>query len=160
MLASLNRTLLANGSDRYATVATAMVTRLEVRGRPRVLEVALCLAGHDRPILVRADGTTRAVGECGTAVGLIEAFEVDEVVVTLRQGESLVFVTDGVTERRDGSRMYGTKRLRHLLSRLTGESAQAIATAIKHEVLAFASEPARDDIAVLVLRNPPLAQRN
>jgi serine phosphatase RsbU (regulator of sigma subunit) len=154
MLASLNRTLLANGSDRYATVATAMVTRLETVGKSRVLEVALTLAGHDRPILVRADGATRAVGECGTAVGLVDQFDVCEVIVTLRQGESLVFVTDGVTERRDGIRMFGTKRLRQLLSQLAGSPAQVIATAIREEVVAFAADPPRDDIAVLVLRNP------
>jgi serine phosphatase RsbU (regulator of sigma subunit) len=154
MLASLNRTLLANRSDRYATVATAMVTRLQNPDRPRVLEVALTLAGHDRPVLVRADGTTRAVGESGTAVGLVEQFEVTEVVVTLSQGEALVFVTDGVTERRDGTRMYGTKRLRQLLSRTVGSPAQAIATAIREEVVGFAADPPRDDIAVLVLRNP------
>jgi serine phosphatase RsbU (regulator of sigma subunit) len=154
MLASLNRTLLANGSDRYATVATAMVTRLETVGKSRVLEVALTLAGHDRPILVRADGATRAVGECGTAVGLVDQFDVSEVIVTLRQGESLVFVTDGVTERRDGIRMFGTKRLRQLLSQLAGSPAQVIATAVREEVVAFAADPPRDDIAVLVLRNP------
>lgn len=154
MLESLNRTLLANDTGRYATVATAMVTRLESSSRPRVLEVALTLAGHDRPILVRADGTTRTVGEGGTAVGLIEQFEVTEVIVTLRQGESLVFFTDGVTERREGPRMYGTKRLRTLLSRLHAESAQKIATAVREDVLAFSAELPRDDIAVLVLRNP------
>jgi serine phosphatase RsbU (regulator of sigma subunit) len=154
MLASLNRSLLARPNDRYATVAVAMVTRLELPDRSRVLEVALCLAGHDRPILLRADGTTRAVGECGTAVGLVEQFDVSEVVVTLRQGEALVFFTDGVTERRDGSRMYGTRRLRQLLSVLAGQPAQVIAGRIQAEVLRFAAEPPRDDIAVLVLRNP------
>lgn len=154
MLASLNRTLLSNAHDRYATVAVAMVTRLESPTRARVLEVALCLAGRDRPILVGADGTTRAVGECGTALGLVEQFEVSEVVVTLRQGESLVFVTDGVTERRDGTRRYGTPRLRHLLSGMAGQPAQVMAGQIQQEVLRFAAEPPREDIAVLVLRNP------
>jgi serine phosphatase RsbU (regulator of sigma subunit) len=75
-------------------------------------------------------------------------------MVTLRQGESLVFVTDGVTERRDGTRMYGTKRLRQLLARTVGQSAQAVASAIRQEVVGFAEDPPRDDIAVLVLRNP------
>lgn len=154
MLASLNRSLLRSRNGRYATVAVAMVTRLESPERGRVLEVALCLAGHDLPILVRADGATRAVGECGTAVGLVEQFDVTEVMVTLRQGESLVFVTDGVTERRDGSRMYGTRRLRQLLSSLVGQPAPVIATRIKEAVLGFAADPPRDDIAVLVLRNP------
>lgn len=165
MLASLNRTLLARQSDRYATVAVAMVTRLELPGRPRVLEVSLCLAGHDRPILLRADGSTRAVGECGTAVGLIEEFEVSEALVCLQPGDALVFITDGVTERRchhahrsagrGGSRMYGTRKLRALLSGLAGDPAASIAARVRADAVAYCDDPPRDDIAVLVVRNPP-----
>jgi serine phosphatase RsbU (regulator of sigma subunit) len=154
MLSALNRTLLRGGPGQSATVATAMVTRLESPSRPRVLEVALCLAGRDQPILVAADGTTRTVGESGTALGLVEQFEIPEVVVTLHQGESLVFVSDGVTQRRDGSRMYGAERLRTLLGGRQGEPAQALATVVREDVLAFSAEPPRDDVAVLVLRNP------
>ncbi len=154
LLASLNRTLLAHATDRYATVAVSTVTRIEAPGRARVLAVELCLAGHDRPIVLHADGTTGQVGACGTAIGLIEEFEVEQVVVTLGQGESLVYVTDGVTERRSGTQMYGTDRLRELLATLTGETAQTIAARIRADVVSFCVEPPRDDIAVLVLRNP------
>lgn len=155
MLASLNRTLLAHATDRHATVAVATVTRIEAPGKERVLEVELYLAGHDRPILVRADGTASSVGECGMAIGLIEdEFDVSQVVLTLRQGDSLVFVTDGVTERRDGKLMYGTTRLRELVAGLSAEKAQAIATRIREDVVNYCAEPPRDDIAVLVLQNP------
>ncbi|WP_019874509.1 ATP-binding SpoIIE family protein phosphatase [Sporichthya polymorpha] len=154
MLATLNRTLLASANDRYATVAAAMVTRLEPPGRPRTLDVALCLAGHDRPVLLEADGAVRSVGECGSAVGLVEQFETPEVNLTLRQGDALVFVTDGVTERRRQGSMYGTQRLRDLLGTMAGRPAQEIADRVQQDVLAFAPEPPRDDIAVLVLRNP------
>lgn len=154
MLASLNRTLLAHATDRYATVAVAMVTRVERPGRERVLEVELTLAGHDRPILVRPDGSTRAVGECGTAIGLVEQFEVTETALTLHPGESLVFVTDGVTERRTGARMYGSRRLRNVVTPLAGQGAQTIATRIRQDVVDFCVDPPRDDIAVLVLSNP------
>ncbi|GAA0636283.1 hypothetical protein GCM10009547_45700 [Sporichthya brevicatena] len=155
MLGTLNRTLLASANDRYATVAAAMVTRLEPAGRPRTLDVVLCLAGHDRPVLLEADGTVRSVGECGSAVGLVEQFETPEFYLTLRQGDALVFVTDGVTERRRQGSMYGTQRLRDLLATMAGRPAQEIADRVRQDVLAFAHDPPRDDIAVLVLRNPP-----
>lgn len=152
-LAAVHRTLLAAETDRYATVAAALVTRAEVAGE-RVLDVTLCLAGHDQPLLLRADGTTAAVGECGSAVGLLPEFEVHETRVRLAPGDSLVCFTDGVTERRSGSEQYGTRRLRHLLRGLVGHSAPEVAARVRSEVVAFSAESPRDDIAILVLRNP------
>ncbi len=50
MLQALNRTLLGQqNSDRYCTVATAVVTKRDGAGGSRLLDVQLCLAGHDRP---------------------------------------------------------------------------------------------------------------
>jgi phosphoserine phosphatase RsbU/P len=154
-LQALNRTLLGEDDpNRYCTVATAIVTRPEVLdGRP-VLDVQLCLAGHDRPIMLRPDGTTLPVGEYGTAVGLLENIDVAEVRVTLRPGEALVFFTDGVTERRHGREQYGVRRLRRELRSLVGHPARVMAARVRSAVLAFSPEPPRDDIAVLVLRNP------
>jgi serine phosphatase RsbU (regulator of sigma subunit) len=153
ILSSLNRTLLAAQTDRYATVAAALVTRRESPGGERLLDVTLCLAGHDRPVLLRADGTTASVGETGTAVGLLTEFEVTETRFSLTPGETLVFCTDGVTERRHGTEMYGTRRLRRVLRGLVGHSAGSVAARIRENVVAFSAEPPRDDIAVLVLRN-------
>ena len=152
-LAAVHRTLLAAETDRYATVAAALVARTEEGGQ-RILDVTLCLAGHDRPLLLRADGTTTAVGECGSAVGLLPEFEVFETRVQLAPGDALVCFTDGVTERRSGSEQFGTRRLRHLLRGLAGHSASSLASRIRAEVVAFSPESPRDDIAVLVLRNP------
>jgi len=154
-LQALNRTLLSeHDPNRYCTVAAAVVTRPElVDGQP-VLDVQLCLAGHDRPIMVRPDGTTLPVGEYGTAVGLLDNIDVAEVRVTLRPGESLVFFTDGVTERRHGREQYGVRRLRRELRLLVGHPAQVMATRVRSAVMAFSPEPPRDDIALLVLRNP------
>jgi serine phosphatase RsbU (regulator of sigma subunit)/anti-sigma regulatory factor (Ser/Thr protein kinase) len=154
ILASLNRTLLAAQTDRHATVAAALVTRRESPTGERLLDVTLCLAGHDRPVLLRADGTTASVGECGTAVGLLVEFEVTETRFSLAPGEALVFCTDGVTERRHGAEMYGTRRLRRVVRGLVGHTAVSMATRVREDAVAFSAEPPRDDIAVLVLRNP------
>jgi sigma-B regulation protein RsbU (phosphoserine phosphatase) len=155
MLRALNRTLLEQeNSDRYCTLATAIVTKRDGAGGSRLLDVQLCLAGHDRPVMLRRDGSTQPVGECGTAVGLLEEIEVSEVRVTLRPGESLVFFTDGVTERRHGPEMYGTRRLRRELRGLLAQSAQTMAARVREDVMAYSPETPRDDIAVLVLRNP------
>ena len=46
------------------------------RHRP---DVCLHLAGHDRSVLVRADGKTSFVGEGGTALGLLETITSPDV---------------------------------------------------------------------------------
>lgn len=158
-LRALNRTLLRQQTgDKHCTLAVALVSRREQPGpegaMERVLDVRLCLAGHDRPVLLHADGTAEPVGEWGTAVGLCDEIEVNEVGVTLRPGDSLVFFTDGVTERRQGSQMFGSSRLRRELRPLAGHSAPAIAARVREAVLGYSAQPPRDDIAVLVLRNP------
>ncbi|MGQ0846567.1 MAG: SpoIIE family protein phosphatase [Sporichthyaceae bacterium] len=152
-LAAVHRTLLAAETDRYATVAAAVVTRSGVEGQ-HVLDATLCLAGHDQPIVLRADGTTTAVGECGSAVGLLPEFEVSETRVRLAPGDSLVFFTDGVTERRLGPEQFGTRRLRHLLRGLVDHPAATVAARVRAEVVRFSPDAPRDDIAILVLRNP------
>jgi len=81
-------------------------------------------------------------------------------------GDALVFYTDGVTERRgsaadatrgDSAEMFGPRRLCEAASRLAGLPADAIAAGVRAAALAFGSQPPRDDLAVLTIRNdgPP-----
>jgi serine phosphatase RsbU (regulator of sigma subunit)/anti-sigma regulatory factor (Ser/Thr protein kinase) len=145
----LNRTLIEQHDDgRYCTLAAAMVTR-----NGEDLEVELCLAGHERPMLVHVDGKVEQVGINGTAVGLLDDVLLRPAVVNLAPGEALVFFTDGVTERRRGEELYGLGRLRRELASLAGHSAQVVAARLRGAVLSFSENPPRDDIAILVVRN-------
>ncbi|HEY3505135.1 MAG TPA: SpoIIE family protein phosphatase [Actinocatenispora sp.] len=150
----LNQTLLdQHKGDRYCTLAMAVVTR-DADG---ALDVELCLSGHDRPVLVPRAGAgasgPESVGECGTAVGLLEDVVVTPVKIRLAPGDALVFYTDGVTERRRDSVLFGHHRLLRELGRLAGQSAASIAARLTSTVLSFSPDPPRDDIAILVLRN-------
>jgi len=57
-----------------------------------------------------------------------------------------------VTERRHGREMLGEDGLARVVADCTGLGAGAVAGRIHRAVLAFAPEPPRDDMAVLVLR--------
>ena len=70
----------------------------------------------------------------------------------LRPGDALVLFTDGVTEARRGGEMFGEARLRELLARRAGRSAEEIAEALESAVVAFHGGPLDDDLAVMVLR--------
>ncbi|MFI6077652.1 SpoIIE family protein phosphatase [Actinoplanes sp. NPDC051343] len=149
ILCRVNRTLVQRGGGRYCTLAMAMVERQP----DGLLSVCLHLAGHDRAVLVRSDGKTSFVGEGGTALGLLEAISSPDVEVRLQPGDSLIFYTDGVTERRRGRELFGTGRLREAAGPLAGYPADVIAARLRSTTINFSVEEPRDDIAILVLRN-------
>jgi phosphoserine phosphatase RsbU/P len=149
ILCRVNRTLVQRGGGRYCTLAMALVTQA-AKG---TLDVCLHLAGHDRAVLVRADGKTSFVGEGGTALGLLETISSPDVGVSLQAGDSLIFYTDGVTERRRGRELFGPGRLREAAAPLAGYPADVMAARLRSTTINFSVEEPRDDIAILVLRN-------
>ncbi|MFF5176754.1 SpoIIE family protein phosphatase [Micromonospora sp. NPDC000316] len=148
-LARLNETLVERGGGRYCTLALAAVGV----GDGGQLEVSLHLAGHDRPVLLAGAGGARFVGTGGTALGLLDTIISPTAEITLAPGDSLIFYTDGVTERRRGRELFGTDRLRDAAAPLAGYSADVVAARLRAAAINFSVEPPRDDIAVLVLRN-------
>jgi len=148
ILCRVNRTLVQRGGGRYCTLAMASVTQVG-----KNLEVCLHLAGHDRAVLVHPDGRATFVGEGGTALGLLETISSPDVAVTMRPGDSLIFYTDGVTERRRGRELFGAGRLRDAAIPLAGYPADVMAARLRSTTINFSVEEPRDDIAILVLRN-------
>ncbi|MEU5779856.1 SpoIIE family protein phosphatase [Micromonospora lupini] len=148
-LARLNETLVERGGGRYCTLALAAVGP----GDGDHLDVSLHLAGHDRPVLLAGGGGARFVGTGGTALGLLDTITSPTAEITLAPGDSLIFYTDGVTERRRGRELFGTDRLRDAAAPLAGYSADVVAARLRAAAINFSVEPPRDDIAVLVLRN-------
>ena len=149
-LRRLNRALLEYpASSRFCTIA---LTRLERDGDRLVAR--LCLGGHPEPVLLRADGRTELVGAPGDLLGVLDENELElhETEVSLEVGDSLVLYTDGVTERRDGRRMFGQYGLRKTLSHFVGTTAEAMANALEHAAESFVDTELRDDLAILVIR--------
>ena len=109
----------------------------------------------------RAGGSVFAVGEPGTALGLLTDVSVSETVVDLAPGDVLLAYTDGVTEARRSGEQFGEDRLVEVLAATaaglhgrTGPAAaalvaDAVADRVVKEVVDFSGE--RDDIALLVL---------
>ncbi|GAA4565824.1 hypothetical protein GCM10023176_14700 [Micromonospora coerulea] len=152
VLGRLNETLVERGGGRYCTLAMAAVEP----GRGGQLDVALHLAGHDRPVLLRGGGGATFVGTGGTALGLLDSIATPTAEVPLGPGDALIFYTDGVTERRRGRELFGTERLRDAAAPLAGYSADVVAARLRATAIGFSVEAPRDDIALLVLRNDAL----
>jgi serine phosphatase RsbU (regulator of sigma subunit)/anti-sigma regulatory factor (Ser/Thr protein kinase) len=149
-LRRLNRALLEHpASSRFCTIA---LTSWRHDGDRLVARV--CLGGHPEPVVLRADGRTELVGEPGDLLGVLDesALELHEAEVALDVGDAMVLYTDGVTERRDGRRMFGQYGLRKTLAGSVGSDADALASAVEHAAESFVSTDLRDDLAILVIR--------
>jgi sigma-B regulation protein RsbU (phosphoserine phosphatase) len=112
-------------------------------------------AGHCRPVLLPAGGTPQwAVKNLGTALGFEPDIEFERTDLTLGDGDSLIFYTDGVSEAfNPGEECYGNDRLLADASALAGMSAPAMTDGLLKKVRAFAgTAPQSDDIAILSLR--------
>ncbi|MFF7452008.1 MULTISPECIES: SpoIIE family protein phosphatase [unclassified Streptomyces] len=119
-------------------------------------ELKVVCAGHPLPLRLRQDGTVQPAAEPQPLLGVIDDLELYEETVTLEPGDVLLCVTDGVTERREGTRMLGDDGLADVLTTCTGLTAGAVAARIMRAVERFASDAPSDDMAILAMRVPGL----
>ncbi|MBM7173177.1 SpoIIE family protein phosphatase [Streptomyces sp. G44] len=115
-------------------------------------------AGHPLPLRLRQDGTVEPYAEPQPLLGVMDDLELYEETMTLDPGDVLLCVTDGVTERREGTRMLGDDGLAEVLTTCTGLTAGAVAARIMRAVERFASDAPSDDMAILAMRVPGLQQ--
>ncbi|MGY1580448.1 SpoIIE family protein phosphatase [Streptomyces sp. MN13] len=113
----------------------------------------LASAGHPLPLLLGPDGDVRTVARPQTLLGVVEDETYTSDTFELLPGDTLLCVTDGVTERRSGSRQFDDgDGLAAALAGCAGLSADDIAERIRRLVHEFGGRPPEDDLALLVLQ--------
>ncbi len=113
----------------------------------------LACAGHPLPLLLRPDGTVRPAAASQLLLGVVEDVAYESQTFELKPGDTLLCVTDGVTERRSGPRMFDdADGLAQALAGCTGLTAGGVADRIRQAVHTFAEAPPDDDLALLVLQ--------
>ena len=149
VLTRLNEALLRLGSERFLTAVYA-VLEPKADGVP----VVLCSGGHPPAFVLRDDESVEVLDRAGgMLLGVFRTIELADDKVVLHPGDTLVLVTDGVLEARDGDGVqYGYARLEALLATCGGRSAEGIARRIERSVLDHREDRADDDIAIVVLR--------
>ncbi|CAN1560746.1 RsbU Serine phosphatase RsbU, regulator of sigma subunit [Paracoccaceae bacterium] len=78
-------------AEQYFTMVFAVIDR--VTGQASMVQ-----AGHPHPMLIRASGEVVQLGDGGLPIGLIPDAAYERFEVTLRPGDRLVMVSDGLTE--------------------------------------------------------------
>jgi sigma-B regulation protein RsbU (phosphoserine phosphatase) len=133
--------------------ATAILVRLDPAGGL----ATYVNAGHARCLLVRADGSARALDPGGPPIGLLPGVGWEERTVRVAPGDSLVLFSDGVTEAwNDAEEEFGEDRLLFVLTQPTGDNAAGMVGRIVEAIDRFAGPaPQHDDITLLVVRRLP-----
>ena len=155
ILRALNQELVGLGQP--AKFVGLLCAQVDVRrGRVR-----LANGGLTPPLLRRRTGQVEELTAGGILLGVSDGAHYPDVSIDLGAGDVVVLYTDGLTEARAGSEMFGPERVREILDRHAHERASRILAALVGGVRAFADRP-EDDLTVLVLKqlaDPPETAR-
>ena len=116
-----------------------------------------CNAGHNPPLLIRADRTIERLPGCGTILGIFPDLGYEQKTVRLLPGDALTLFSDGVTEEQNpAGEEFGEDRLARLITAREAGGAAAVVEAVRQAVESWAAgAPAADDVTVLVVRRNP-----
>jgi PAS domain S-box-containing protein len=139
----------SGGGGRFCTIACA---QLDLAASPARVTVAC--GGHPLPLLVRADRSSEEVGAPGTLLGLVPQPDLQDRTAELREGDTLVLYTDGLTEARAPQRVWSPDELAEAARAAAGGPAAETVDGLIGATIG--GLPAiRDDVAVLALRAAP-----
>ena len=128
------------------SVCTALCMELSLDGG------RISVGGHPLPIRMLPGGVAE-VGTPGTLLGAFATGERPEETFTMNPGETLVAITDGVTDTlgADGER-FGAERLSALLAGLTDSPPQQVCERLLGALEDFQVGSQADDTAIVVMR--------
>jgi serine phosphatase RsbU (regulator of sigma subunit) len=150
VLTLLNEVLLAEAPSQQFLTVTYADLRIDDSGT----NATVASAGHPLPLMLHADGQLEHVGDPGTLLGVVPELELSSVELELSPGDTLVFYTDGVTEARTRSGLFGTDGLRKAVAACQGCDAAEVAERIERALLDAQIDRARDDIALVIVQIP------
>ncbi|WP_195908578.1 CHASE2 domain-containing protein [Novosphingobium sp. Gsoil 351] len=147
-VAALNRDLMAEADDEMGV--TMLVGVLDCASG----EVALVNAGHENPLVVRADGVVETLPLRGGPPFCVVDFPYPEERARLATGDTLVLITDGATEAQDASQ--ALLGLEGVIAALRGEGEMAAterAEDLADRIRGFEGETEpSDDLTILVIQ--------
>ncbi|WP_432107737.1 SpoIIE family protein phosphatase [Streptomyces sp. AA1529] len=130
----------------------------ELAFRDGLVDCTLSCAGHPLPLVRDAAGQVRTAALPQLLLGVAQQVGYECQSFTLHPGDTLLCVTDGVTERRCGRRLFDDgDGLAACFADSAGLDAGGTAERLRRAVYAFAPDLPADDLAMLVLRLPEAA---
>jgi phosphoserine phosphatase RsbU/P len=111
-------------------------------------------AGHNPPLIARADGRVEQLDSGGFPLGIIELAEYEVGQTQLGAGESIVVYSDGVTEANNTKEdEYGIERLIEVVGKNIKASASGMRDKVESSLSSFTqTAPANDDITLVIVK--------
>ena len=121
---------------------------------PRSNQFAYANAGHNRPLLRRANGRIERLDLGDVMLGFAPDFSFREDAIVLMPGDTLLMYSDGITEaKNEAGELFEEHRLLTLFEHQTASTAEALVDLVFREVNAFTGNaPQSDDITLLILK--------
>lgn len=122
-------------------------------------ELTVARAGHERPILMAADGAITPIDSPGTALGMLDPDAFDAIVadstVRLKPGDVVVAYTDGITEAmNDQEQEWGVQSFLDAVRVAAPEGAHSVLNNVRQRLNRFVGKrPQYDDMTLLALRD-------
>jgi len=131
---------------RFVTFFYAMIDTAAMRLR-------WCNAGHNAPVLARADGSVVRLSEGGPAFSrLFRDDPYTEKEIAIGAGDRLVLFTDGVSEASGGDgEMFGEPRIEQLVIANRNLGAQELQQTIAGAATQFSGGELEDDLTLVVV---------
>lgn len=109
-------------------------------------------AGHNPPLVLRADGTEERLASSGFCLGMFAGSVYEVKSIRLQAGDVVVLYTDGIPDCRDADEAeYSMERMAALLRLTARESAAAIVAAVTADVKSFIGRARQFDDQTLVV---------
>jgi PAS domain S-box-containing protein len=145
VLTSANRLLMRKRVPGFTSVLLAVFT-------PATGTLRYCSAGHPNLLVGHLDGSVGLVGRNHTPLGIFTDWSCTADSVTVQPGETLLFYTDGLTEARRETEIYGEARLAASFSNRVAGDLQQLPQGLLEDALAFSGGRLQDDVAILAAR--------
>ncbi|MGW6353739.1 SpoIIE family protein phosphatase [Streptomyces sp. NPDC055092] len=147
--------LTADGEQAATRFLSLLYGELAVEPGVAGARCRVASAGHPLPLHLFTDGRVEPACEPRILLGIDEGAEFRASAFDLGPGETLLCVTDGVTERRRGNwQLDDNDGLADVLRQGMGLGAKALAEHVRRAAHDFGMGPVEDDLSVLVLQAP------
>lgn len=108
--------------------------------------------GHTTAAIACDDGSIRGLPVTGSVLGAVPRIRVEEESAQLAPSSVLMLYTDGLTEARSDSTLYGETRLFGVLAAHRGEPTSDVLRAVIEDVMLWSGSHLRDDMALLAIK--------
>jgi len=145
---SINKYLVEN------TPANRFVTLFIAELNPATHEIKFINAGHNPPLLGRADGAIEQLESGGLPLGLMEYSDYEAGFTRLNSGDALIIYSDGVSEANNiREEEFGLDRLSQVITSNISRSASGIRDKVESALSDFTgTAPANDDITLVIVK--------